>query len=136
MDGLGEKRLSSCPQILEHHSTEVLFEVNCSGTPFNRGAFKVGCIGLEHQFHRDGYKASKMEGDYKASIKKVIYVDFDIGMKKLGTWISNQISKLQTRLNQISRLRTRSKPGRRSTPGSTPSMRETLEKKKKQKKRK
>ena len=129
MDGLGEKRLSSCPQILEHHSTEVLFEVNCSGTPFNRGAFKDGCIGLEPQFHRDGYKASKMEGDYKASIKKVIYVEFDIGMKKLGTWISNQISRLRTRLNQISRLLTRSKLGRRSIPGSTPSMRETLEKK-------
>ena len=132
MDGLREKRLSSCSQILEHHSTEVILMLI---VPFNRGAFKDGCIGLEPQFHRDGYKASKMEGDYKASIKKVIYVDFDIGMKKLGTWICNQISKLQTRLNQISRLRTRSKPGRRSTPGSMPSMRETLEKKK-QKKRK
>ena len=104
--------------------------------PFNRGAFKDGCIGLEPQFHRDGYKASKMEGDYKASIKKVIYVEFDIGMKKLGTWISNQISRLRTRLNQISRLLTRSKLGRRSIPGSTPSMRETLEKKEETKKEK
>ena len=93
-------------------------------------------LGHEPEFDRDGYKASKMEGDYKASIKKVIHVEFDIGMKKLGTWISNQISKLQTRLNQISRLRTRSKPGRRSTPGSTPSMRETLEKKEETKKEK
>ena len=133
MDGLSEKRLSSCAQILEHHSTEVILMLI---VPFNRGAFKDGCIGLEHQFHRDGYKASKMEGDYKASIKKVIYVEFDIGMKKLGTWISNQISRLRTRLNQISRLLTRSKLGRRSIPGSTPSMRETLEKKEETKKKK
>ena len=97
VDGLPEKRLSACSQILGDHSTKV----------FN---FIARCFLLNDNWNlsRDGYKASKMEGDYAESIKRVIMVNF---------WI----------LINFPRLPARSKHGEKSMLGSTPTMRERLE---------
>ena len=63
VDGLTEKRLSACSQILGDHSTKV----------FN---FIASIPNDNWNLSRDGYKASKMEGDYAESIKRVIMVNF------------------------------------------------------------